>query len=261
MSGSPERCWLLLGASGGIGKEVLRGLLDRGDRVLVASRRGVSPIQHERAVPVRLDLSAPDLGARVVDLIAEQGLPDGLIHCAGINHFVAAEGNDDAGLAETLDVNLRSALVLTRELLPGLRRRDRGTLLFVGSTFGSIGYPGYTAYCASKFGLRGFTEALRRELADTPIRVRYVAPRATRTAMNGHRVEAMNRTLGNRMDAPEAVARRLLRALDGRPANTFLGWPEKLFVRLNALLPRLVDKALRKQLPVIQRFLKQGASS
>ena len=261
MSGSPERSWLLLGASGGIGAEVLRALLDRGDRVLVASRHGRAPFEHQRVVPVRLDLTAPDLGARVTDLVAELGLPDGLIHCAGVNHFVDAEGNDDASLTETLDVNLRSALVLSRELLPGMRRRGTGTLLFVGSTFGSIGYPGYTAYCASKFGLRGFTEALRRELADTRIRVRYVAPRATRTAMNGHQVEAMNRTLGNRMDAPQAVARRIVRALDGRPANTFLGWPEKLFVRLNALLPRLVDKALRKQLPVIQRFLKQGASS
>ncbi len=254
------RTWLLLGASGGIGAALLDRLLDRGDRVLVAERREHRWPDPERLIPVRLDLAAPDLGARVSDLIAERGLPDGLIHCAGVNHFTAAEHNDDAALPAMLDVNLRSALVITRELLPALRRRGTGTLLFVGSTFGSIGFPGYTAYCASKFGLRGFVEALRRELADTRLRVRYVAPRATRTAMNEARVEALNHALGNHMDTPEAVAARLLRALDGGAASTFLGWPEKLFVRLNALLPFLVDKALRKQLPTIQRFLKPGAT-
>ena len=254
------RTWLLLGASGGIGTALLDRLLARGDRVLVAERSEHRWPDHERLIPVRLDLAAPDLGARVTDLVAERGLPDGLIHCAGVNHFAAAEHNDDAGLTAMLDVNLRSALVITRELLPALRRRGTGTLLFVGSTFGSIGFPGYTAYCASKFGLRGFVEALRRELADTGLRVRYVAPRATRTAMNEARVEALNQALANHMDTPEAVAARLLRALDGGAASTFLGWPEKLFVRLNALLPFLVDKALRKQLPTIQRFLKQGAN-
>jgi short-subunit dehydrogenase len=57
----------------------------------------------------------------------------------------------------------------------------------VGSTYGSIGYPGYASYCATKFALRGFSEALRRELADTRVGVLYVAPRATRTSMNSPR--------------------------------------------------------------------------
>jgi NADP-dependent 3-hydroxy acid dehydrogenase YdfG len=50
-----------------------------------------------------------------------------------------------------------------------------------------IGYPGYAVYCASKFALRGFSEALRRELADGPVRVLHLAPRATRTAINPRR--------------------------------------------------------------------------
>ena len=136
-----------------------------------------------------------------------------------------------------------------------------GALVLVGSTFGSIGFPGYTAYCASKFGLRGFSEALRRELADTPVQVVYVAPRATATAMNPAPVNELNRALGNAMDAPEAVAAQILQAMEKDERRRFLGWPEKLFVVINGILPKLVDKAMLKQLPVIRRFLDSGVVS
>ena len=148
--------------------------------------------------------------------------------------------------------------MLVHDLMPHLRDAMEPVVLNIGSTFGSIGHPGFSAYCASKFGLRGFSEALRRELADTPVRVCYLAPRATRTELNGPRVDALNSALGVQSDAPVLVAAEVLRALQ-EPARfrIFLGWPEKLFVFLNSLLPRLVDQALRKQLPVIKRFAHQ----
>ena len=113
----------------------------------------------------------------------------------------------------------------------------------------------------SKFGLRGFSEALRRELADTPVQVVYVAPRATATAMNPAPVNELNRALGNAMDAPEAVAAQILQAMEKDERRRFLGWPEKLFVVINGILPKLVDKAMLKQLPVIRRFLDSGVVS
>ena len=102
--------------------------------------------------------------------------------------------------------------------------------------------------------MRGFTEALRRELADTTVRVQYLAPRATRTAMNPVAVERMNLTLGVAMDAPERVARAACDMLEQGRRDAVIGWPEKLFVRINALWPRVVDGSLRKQLPVIRRY-------
>ena len=126
----------------------------------------------------------------------------------------------------------------------------------LGSTFGSIGYPGFSAYCASKFALRGFSEALRRELADTRVKVLYFAPRATRTSMNAANVVAMNDELHQAMDEPQEVAQQLLQAIRREDDEHYLGWPEKFFVRLNSLLPRVVDQALRKQLPIIQRFAR-----
>ncbi|MBF5053168.1 MAG: SDR family oxidoreductase [Alcanivorax sp.] len=261
MSALSDQTWLLLGASGGIGGALLDRLLDAGATVIVTARKSTTSgywAGRERVIQATLDLSADNLGEQLKALLSEYGVPDGVIHCAGVNRFVDVEGNDDRSLNEMLNVNLRSPMVLARELTPAFRRRGHGTYLFVGSTFGSIGYPGYSAYCASKFGLRGFVEALRRELADTDIRVRYVAPRATRTTMNGSEVEALNEALGNHMDAPDTVAAEIMATLgkESRRACIFIGWPEKLFVRINALLPLLVDKALSKQLPIIQHYLK-----
>ena len=102
--------------------------------------------------------------------------------------------------------------------------------------------------------MRGFTEALRRELADTSVRVHYVAPRATRTGINTSAVERMNEELGVAMDPPELVAKAVCDMLAGGRAEAVLGWPEKFFARVNGVLPRLVDGALRKQLPVIRRY-------
>lgn len=93
-------------------------------------------------------------------------------------------------------------MLLTHALLPLLQRAPEAAVVNVGSAFGALGHPGFTAYCASKFGLRGFTEALARELADGKIRVLYLAPRVTATAMNDSRVEALNTALGHVVDPP-----------------------------------------------------------
>jgi short-subunit dehydrogenase len=151
-------------------------------------------------------------------------------------------------------------VALTRALLPHLSAQPRAIILNVGSTLGRIALPGFSVYAASKFGLRGFTEALRRELADTRVRVHYVAPRATRTGINTSAVERMNAELGVAMDPPELVARAVCDMLAGGRAEAVLGWPEKLFARLNGVLPRVVDGALRKQLPVIRRYAGESVA-
>jgi short-subunit dehydrogenase len=178
-----------------------------------------------------------------------------VIHCAGQSCFGRLEDQTLADMDRQLTVNLRSVLIVAHHFLPAFRARGAGTMLFVGSVFGSIGFPGYTAYCASKSGLRGFCEALQREVADSGVGVLYVAPRATATDMNPGAVDAMNRALGNRVDEPEEVAARIIRALCAGRKRSVIGWPEKLFVRINGLLPSVVDRAIRKQLPVIRRFI------
>ena len=135
-------------------------------------------------------------------------------------------------------------LMAIRSLLARVLTHTVGALLWswvnIGSGFGSIGFAGYSGYSASKFALRGFTEALRRELADSSVRVGYLAPRATVTDMNSEQVVAMNKELGNKMDTPESVAEEFLSLLKSDQTERYIGWPERFFVKLNSLLPGVV---------------------
>jgi short-subunit dehydrogenase len=183
-----------------------------------------------------------------------------LINNAGAGDFARlAEQSDDA-LERVMQTNVLVPMQLARRLLPLLEREPQAWIVNVGSIMGYLGYPGQAAYCASKFALRGFSEALRRELAGGPVRVLYFAPRATRTAMNGAGLCALNHELGVAMDDPALVAQELMRLLRHPARERLLGMPEKLFARLNQLLPGLVDLGLRRQLPAIQRYLSRRTS-
>ena len=252
---------LLTGASGGIGQAVAEALCREGAHLLVAGRR-VAPLHAlSQRFPGQVEVVQADIrtaaGRDAVQAAVRRfGGLNGVINAAGMNRFSLLEHHDEDAIAELIGVNVTSTLQLTHRLLTELRQREKALVLNLGSTFGSIGYPGFSAYCASKFALRGFSEALRRELADTRVKVLYIAPRATRTAMNSSEVVAMNTELGVAMDDPAIVAEAVVRALRDEREELFLGWPEKLFVRLNNLLPRQVDQALRKQLPVVKRFAR-----
>jgi hypothetical protein len=84
-----------------------------------------------------------------------------------------------------------------------------------------------------------------------------MAPRATNTELNDARIVAMNQELGNAMDSPQLVARQLIRVLKKNRLNSYIGWPEKMFVFINAINSKLVDKGIARQLPVINRLLAE----
>lgn len=252
---------LITGASGGIGQALVARLAQGGARLLLVGRQLAALEDLAQRFPDQIELVCADIteasGREAVLAAARRfGGLNSLINAAGVNRFSLLEAHDEADIAALIGLNLTATVQLTHRLLPLLRQQERALLVTLGSTFGSIGYPGYSAYCASKFALRGFAEALRRELADTGIKVLYIAPRATRTPMNSAQVVAMNEALNVAMDDPLAVAEQIVQALVGERQELYLGWPEKLFVRLNSLLPRVVDQALRKQLPIIQRFAR-----
>jgi short-subunit dehydrogenase len=109
---------------------------------------------------------------------------------------------------------------------------------------GGVGFAGFSAYCASKFAVRGFSESLRRELRDSGIAVTYVAPRYTRTALNSSTMERMASAVNMNMDSPDVVARAIVRAIDGGKAEHAIGFMERILLGINAVFPRLVDGAL-----------------
>jgi short-subunit dehydrogenase len=253
---------LLTGAAGGIGAAIAHELLDRGAAVLLVGRNrarlehiAAELSQHgDRVAVFAADLTVATERTALLEFASRwRGGVDALINNAGLNELALFETLDPAQIDRLLDTNVRAPLHLCHALLPLLRRAPQADIVNVGSVFGSIGYPGYAVYSATKFALRGFTEALHRELAGSTVRAHYLAPRATRTAMNAGAAERLNAELGVAMDDPLVVA-RAVRAMLLRPRPfAVLGWPEKLFARLNAVLPRLVDGALMRQLPTIRR--------
>lgn len=250
---------VLTGASGGIGQAIASALCASGARVLAVARHQESLTPLLKRYPLNLKWVAADLTStrdRYKVLAAAEAFAgiNLLINAAGVNHFAMLEQLDDNEINAMLNVNVGAPICLTKLLLPLLKQADSAMVVNVGSTYGSIGYPGYASYCATKFALRGFSEALRRELADTRVGVLYVAPRATRTSMNSPAAQALNDALKASVDDPNAVASAVVHAIAGDRRDLYLGWPERFFVRLNSLLPNLVDRGLRKQLPLIRRL-------
>lgn len=251
---------LLTGATGGIGNALAHHFAADGAHVLVQGRNQarldslVGELGEERCLAVAADLTLAQDRARLIDTAKNFGV-DTLCNNAGINTFSPFVDTDIAAL---IDTNVTATMALTQELLPQLMSTPAPRVITIGSAFGSIGYPGYATYCASKFALRGFSEALRREYADTALEVFYLAPRATATPMNNARVDAMNRDLGNSTDSPETVAKAVLGALHKRRYRLQIGPMEALQVRLNSMLPGLVDRAISKQLPTIKQHFAEG---
>lgn len=250
---------VLTGANGGIGSAVAAALAAAGARLLLTGRNAGKLEQIVANLPgsghrlLVADLAAASGRASLVDQ-ARRESADILINNAGASQLAVLSRLDDSQIERLLAINLLTPIFLCRDFLPLLSERPEAAIVNIGSILGSIGYAGSTAYCASKFGLRGFTEALRREVADTGVRILYLAPRATDTSLNSDEMRALNAELGAAVDTPNAVADHLVYLLrsTGRK-NGFIGWPESFFVRLNGLWPNLVDRALQKHLPIIRR--------
>ena len=256
---------LLTGASGGIGAALAEALAQRGAQLLITGRNQAALDALVARFPEHIEAVCADL-TRAED----RHRLVGAAHLAGCNMLINAAGSNQAAFFDTttdydieqlITINLTATLQLTRALLPQLMASPEASIITLGSTFGQLGYPGQVTYCATKFALRGFSQALRRELADTRVRVMYIAPRATRTAMNSPQTDALNAALGNAVDAPSAVALAIVRAVERQREELQIGRPERFFTRLNTLLPGVVDRALLRQLPVIRRFVSHQEST
>ena len=260
---------ILTGASGGIGAPLCRALVAAGASVLAVGRDQHRLDQLQRDLPlgrvhgVLADLATTAGRDHLVDAArALRPAPSVLVIAHAQSAFGLFDEQDPFALEAMLQTNLVGSTLLIHGLLPILRAQAQASVVVIGSTFGSLGYPGFAAYSASKFGLRGLMEALSREYADTSLRFQYLAPRATRTAFNTPAVDALNAELKVASDPPQEVAEKLVRSIIRGETRRQLGWPEKLFVRINGILPSLVDSSLRGQLSIIRRHAqRQGRSS
>lgn len=256
---------LLTGASGGIGEALAKALANQGASLLLQGRQLARLEQLRSALPhperhhcLPADLaSARDREQLGQSQEVTRGI-DILINNAGSNVFAWLEDQLPSQIHEQLVINVEAPILLTRTLLPRIRKP--GLIMNIGSSFGAIGYPGYSVYCASKFALRGFSEALHRELHGSGIQVLHFAPRATRTRLNSEAAYALNAEIGTQTDSADFVAAQAVDALIHETRRRWLGWPEAFFARLNGLFPGLVDRALAKQHPIIARHARNSSN-
>ncbi|NPT59872.1 oxidoreductase [Paraburkholderia elongata] len=188
-----SKVWFITGASSGLGKALALAALARGDKVALAARRResleeIAQRNSEHALTVSLDVTDPSQRRAALDAaLGRFGRIDVLANIAGSGSLGAAEEFSTAQLLDQLAVNFIGAAELTRELMPTLRSQRSGHVLMLTSVLGLVSYPGFAPYCASKFALEGWSEALHTEVAPLGIKVTIVEPGAFRTDFLGDR--------------------------------------------------------------------------
>jgi short-subunit dehydrogenase len=250
---SPEgKRVFVTGGLGGIGRPLVDLLLAAGAVVTVTDRaqHGAS----NGAGYIRADLGDA-LSLQSLCEALQTTPQDILVNLAGLNAFCEFQKQIPAELESMLNVNLLAPMRLSQAALPGMLKRGSGQIVNIGSVVGSIGLPHFTAYAATKAGVKGFSEALRRELTGSGVSVTHIAPRAVRTPMNHGAIGEFNKRSHTAEDPPEKVARRILLAMEREEANVTIGFPEKLFVKLNTLWPSIVDGPLNKNRQIAATIL------
>jgi len=227
----------LTGGTGGIGRPLARLLQNAGARVII----------HDRA-------QHGDLAEKIDDICAElsRDTPDILINMAGFNAFDYCEDQDIEGIVA---LNMMVPMRLCQAVLRNMKARGSGQIINIGSMTALIPLPHLTGYVAAKAGLKGFSDALRRELGGSGVSVTHIVPRAVKTPMNtGARAEINERT-GVHYDDPQAVAARIFKAIIRQEREVRFGWPERLFAFLNANVPLVIDRGLQKNRIIGEQIL------
>ncbi|MAF83674.1 MAG: SDR family oxidoreductase [Gammaproteobacteria bacterium] len=247
---------MLTGAAGGMGSILARLLAEREANCALIDVDAeqlellCQQLPNAIAVPANLSIGTSCQAAEAL------GGVDVLINLAGLMSFCTYEDEDLNRLERLIQVNLVAPMALSQAVLPTMLAQDSGQIVNIGSMFGSIGFAYFAAYSASKFGLRGFSQALRRELLDTNVSVTYISPRAVKTPINTSAIMEMNVATKTNMDEPDVIAGKILQAIEADRKEAYLGFPESLFARLNGLWPALIDTATRAQNQVARSFAK-----
>lgn len=191
-----QRVALITGGGSGIGFATTRALLERGWSVAVCGRdtaklsRAVDELKGwnagatDRLFASTVDVSlAEDVQSWIAEACDRFGSPDLLVNNAGVGLTGEIEAVTEKQWDLVMDVNLKGVFLCTREVLPRMRSAGGGWIINIASLSGKRGMSGVATYCASKFGVVGFTESLAREEAKHNIRATSICPGYVATPM------------------------------------------------------------------------------
>ncbi len=254
----PGKVALVTGGSSGIGKAIACNLAERGMHVWLVAQRSellesacleVEPHrinQSQIIANVPADVSEPDQVRKAVHHISEvSGPPDLLVNSAGVVHPGYVEKLDLNIFSWMMEVNYFGTVNMTKEIIPAMIKRGSGYIVNISSGAGLISYFGYSAYAASKFAVRGFTQALRQEMKVRGIGVSIVYPPDTDTPQLEYEnqfkppeTKALSGTGG--LMSPNVVASTVLNAISLGQYRIIPGLELKLFFRLSCLSESLL---------------------
>ncbi|MBT4463020.1 MAG: SDR family NAD(P)-dependent oxidoreductase [Gammaproteobacteria bacterium] len=246
---------IITGSSGDLGSKII-SFLDKENSNLILLDKN-PPIKSSKSHDYyRCDLSkVADIEQVCKKIDLKYKNIDIIINLAGViefNNFVN-ELNEKTELL--FKINFLSAAYLTKYFLKGMMSKNSGIIVNIGSVFGSIAFPGFVSYSASKYALRGFSEALRRELCDTNIKVLYIAPRAIKTKFNSGKINIFNDATKSKSDSIHYVSKIIIDSIKNKHKEKYIGYPEKIFVKINSIFPRIVDIFLKNLPKIINKIL------
>ena len=178
-----DKCVLVTGSSSGIGYEITLKLLDLGAKVIgIARNHDRSKLENKNYTTYKCDVSAHQkLEILLKQILKKHPQINCFISNAGYGDFGPLENFSTLQIKNFIATNLTSHMVITKLLLPHFKRIKIGDIIFIGSEAGLLGAKNGSLYCTAKFGLRGFSEALSKDVANKNIRVSIINPGMIRT--------------------------------------------------------------------------------
>jgi uncharacterized protein len=251
---------IITGASSGIGEAAARLFAREGYRVALGARRVerlialANEIESDggEALPIGTDcIRLMDIQSLVAATLDRFGQVDVLLNNAGFGRFDWLEKLDPVNdVEDQIGVNLIGAIQMAQAVLPHMIARRSGTIVNIASMAAYIATPTYSVYAASKFALRGFTEALRREVGIYGIRVTAIYPGGVTTEFSEHtgarRKTGISTPAKLRLSSEE-VAQTVLRTVKNPRRGVILPWPLRFAAWGNFLLPGVIDWIIERE--------------